>query len=117
MLIIGLFAGILSGLFGVGGGVIIVPALVLIYRFNQYTANATSLVSLLLPVGILGAWQYYQDAKINVEQIRFGLLIAIGLFMGAYFGAKLALMIPALALRRAFSIFMLLVAIRLWFLK
>ncbi len=117
MAAIGFMAGILAGLFGVGGGLVIVPALVLLYGFSPFAANGTSLVALLLPVGILGALQYYQQGKIGPFEIRSGLLIAFGLFIGAYFGAKIALLMSASVLRRLFSVFMILVAIRLWFLK
>lgn len=114
MLAIGALAGICSGLFGIGGGVILVPALVWIMGYPQVAATGTSLVALLLPVGFLGVLEYYRAGKIDSQNIRMGLIIAIGLFVGAYFGAKLAVGLPAPVLRKAFSLFLVLVAIRLW---
>jgi uncharacterized membrane protein YfcA len=110
-LVIGLAAGVLSGLFGIGGGVLIVPALLLLTRMPPATATGTSLAALLLPVGALGAWQYYKHGNVNVVA---ALLIALGLAVGAYFGASYAQGMSPLALRRAFAIFLLLVAFRMW---
>ena len=110
-IIIGVAAGVLAGLFGIGGGVIIVPALLYAARMSQLTATGTSLGALLLPVGALGAWEYYRTGNLDV---RAALLIAVGLFAGAFFGAKLAHMLTAVHLRRAFAVFLVLVAIRVW---
>jgi uncharacterized membrane protein YfcA len=79
-LAIGLAAGVLSGLFGIGGGLLIVPTLMAVANFSTRTALGTSLASLLLPVGLLGAYAYYQSGEVNVEA---SLLIALGLFLGA----------------------------------
>jgi uncharacterized protein len=111
---IGISAGMLSGMFGVGGGVIIVPALVLLFGMSQQSANATSLVALLLPVGLLGVLEYYRLGKLSAEHVWFGLTIAAGLFAGALFGAKIALSMSGEMLRRAFAVFLVIVAIRLW---
>ncbi|WP_303682290.1 sulfite exporter TauE/SafE family protein [Pelodictyon luteolum] len=115
MLFIGLLAGVLSGMFGIGGGIIIVPALVLILGMTQQTASATSLVALLLPVGILGVLEYYREGRISMDNIWLGLLLAAGLFIGAYFGAKIATHLSGTVLRRAFAVFTGIVALRLWF--
>ncbi|MCG8345017.1 MAG: sulfite exporter TauE/SafE family protein [Chlorobiales bacterium] len=114
MLITGLSAGVLSGLFGIGGGLIIVPALVLIMGFSQHTANATSLTALLLPVGILGVLEYYRAGKITTEHIWFGVIIAIGLFAGAFLGAKIATSLTNEMLRKIFAVFIGIVAVRMW---
>lgn len=114
LIIIGTAAGMLSGMFGVGGGVIIVPALVLLFGMDQQNASATSLVALLLPVGLLGVFEYYRLGKLSVEHIWFGLTIALGLFIGALFGAKIALAMSSEMLRRVFAVFLVIVAIRLW---
>ncbi|PWW82599.1 MULTISPECIES: sulfite exporter TauE/SafE family protein [Prosthecochloris] len=114
MLLTGLAAGILSGMFGIGGGLIIVPALVLIMGFTQHTANATSLIALLLPVGLLGVLEYYRAGKITTEHILFGLLIAIGLFAGAFLGAKIATSLSNEVLRKIFAVFVGIVAVRMW---
>lgn len=109
---IGLVAGVVSGLFGVGGAVVIIPALVLLLKFNQHAANGTSLAALLLPVGLLGALEYYRRGEVNLP---FAILLALGLMVGALGGAKLAGVIPDLLLRRAFGGFLLVVAARLLF--
>src|SRR5690348_4512389 len=93
-IIIGIAAGILAGLFGVGGGLIIVPALVFLLRFSQVTATGTSLVALLAPVGLGGVYAFYQAGKINNENIKQGLLISLGMFLGSFIGAKVALTFP-----------------------
>src|SRR2546430_4253698 len=84
---IGLMAGVVSGLFGVGGAIVIIPGLVLVAKLPQHTANGTSLAALLLPVGLLGAWEYYRRGQVNVP---YAAIIAAGLFFGALLGAKLA---------------------------
>jgi len=111
-LLIGLGAGVLSGLFGIGGGVVIVPALIFIARMQPQTATGTSLAALLLPVGALGAWEYYKTGNLNPLA---SLLIAVGLFIGAGFGARYSLMLSGLALRRSFAVFLALIAVRMWF--
>jgi uncharacterized membrane protein YfcA len=110
-LAIGLAAGVLSGLFGIGGGIVIVPMLIFFARFAPAMATGTSLGSLLLPVGALGAWQYYQRGSIN---IKASLLIGLGLFVGAYFGARLGLGLNPLVLKRSFAVFLVIIAARLW---
>jgi uncharacterized membrane protein YfcA len=111
-LLIGLAAGLLSGLFGIGGGILIVPALLLVGRMTPATATGTSLGALLLPVGALGAWQYYKNGHVDV---RASALIALGLLVGAFFGARVTQGLdPALA-RRAFAVFLLLVSVKIWF--
>lgn len=110
-IIIGVGAGVLSGLFGIGGGVVIVPALLYAARMSQLTATGTSLGALLLPVGALGAWEYYRTGHLDV---RAALVIAIGLFFGAFFGARVAQMLTAVQLKRAFAVFLVMVAIRIW---
>src|SRR5213078_1027972 len=85
--LVGLAAGVVSGLFGVGGAVVIIPGLVLVVGLSQHTANGTSLAALLLPVGILGALEYYKRGQVNVA---YAAVIAAGLFVGALVGAKLA---------------------------
>jgi uncharacterized protein len=110
-ILIGLGAGVLSGLFGIGGGVVIVPALMLVAAMKPQMATGTSLGALLLPVGALGVYEYYRAGHFNV---RASLLIAVGLFIGAWFGAKLALSLSPLYLKRAFAIFLVIVAVRMW---
>lgn len=109
---IGFSAGILSGLFGIGGGLVIVPALILLARLTPITAIGTSLAALLLPVGALGAWEYYKRGHLNVPAALF---IALGLLFGAWLGARLAQQLSPVQLKRAFAVFLVLVAGRIWF--
>jgi uncharacterized membrane protein YfcA len=111
-LAIGLAAGLLSGLFGIGGGILIVPALLLFGKMAPATATGTSLGALLLPVGALGAWEYYRNGHVNVTA---SLLIALGIFVGAYFGARFAQGLDPNVAKRAFAVFLVLVAARVWF--
>lgn len=115
LLAVGVAAGLLSGMFGVGGGIIIVPALVVLFGMTQQSAIATSLMALLLPVGLLGVMEYYRSGKISGENIWIGLVIAAGLFAGAFFGAKIAIHLSSEILRKAFAVFMGIVALHLWF--
>lgn len=110
-LAIGLAAGVLSGLFGIGGGIVIVPALLFFARMPPHTATGTSLGALLLPVGALGAWAYYRNGNVDV---RASVLLAMGLFFGAYLGARLNQTMSTLHATRIFSIFLGAVAVRLW---
>jgi uncharacterized protein len=110
-LAIGLSAGVLSGLFGIGGGILIIPSLIFFAQFHTKLAIGTSLGAMLLPVGLLGAYAYYQDGNLN---IRASLLIGLGLFLGAYAGARLAQTISGPTLQRMFAVFIVLMAIRLW---
>ena len=111
-LLIGTGAGVLSGLFGIGGGVVIVPALIFIARMPPQSATGTSLAALLLPVGALGAWEYYRTGNLDLGA---GLLVALGLFVGAGLGARLSLQLSPVWLRRAFAVFLALIAVRMWF--
>ncbi len=110
-LAIGLVAGMLSGLFGIGGGVVIVPALILVARMKPETATGTSLASLLLPVGALGAWHYY---RYGFVEVRVALWVALGLALGAWLGAHVAVKLPMHDLQRAFALFLVIVAVHLW---
>src|SRR3989475_10535771 len=96
--LIGLVGGVVSGLFGVGGAIVIVPALVLLVKLPPHTASGTSLASLLLPVGLLGAMEYYRRGQVN---IAYAVILAAGLFIGAFIGANLAGEVSDVALRRA----------------
>lgn len=111
--VIGLASGVVSGLFGVGGAVVIIPGLVLLAKQTQHTANGTSLGALLLPVGLLGFLQYYRRGQAN---LAYSGILAVGLFIGALIGAKLAVQVSDVTLRRAFGGFLMLVAARLLFL-
>ncbi len=113
-LTIGVGAGVLAGLFGVGGGLVIVPALTIFAGFSQKSAAGTSLVALLLPVGLAGAYAFYQQGVIGSPHIKAGLLISVGMFVGSYGGARLALLFPDYLLKRGFAVFLVVVAVKLW---
>lgn len=110
-ILIGLGAGVLSGLFGIGGGVLIVPALMFVAGMKPITATGTSLGALLLPVGALGAYEYWRRGNID---LRASMWVALGLFIGAWFGAKIALSLSPTMLKRAFAVFLVAMAVRMW---
>ena len=110
LLIIGILAGVCAGMFGIGGGLIIVPALVLFYGLSQHSAVGTSLGALLLPVGALSAWVYWKNGHLNVT---YAVLIAVGLLLGGYVGARLVQPVSDLTLRRMFGAFLILVAVKM----
>ena len=114
LIIIGIAAGMLSGLVGVGGGIVIVPALVYLLAFSQKQAQGTSLAILLLPIGILAVLNYYKDPQVNLD-IKVVALIIVGFLAGSYFGSKLALSLPDALVKKIFAIFMLLIAIKMLF--
>ncbi len=109
LLLIGIAAGIAAGLFGIGGGVLIVPALIFIMNFPLIQANGTSLAALLLPVGIFAVLEYKKSGYVN---IKTALLIAIGLAIGVIGGANIALVLPPKYLRMAYGFFLLYVSVR-----
>jgi uncharacterized membrane protein YfcA len=111
VLALGLAAGILGGFFGVGGGVLIVPALVLLIGTEQHTAVGTSLAALLPPVGFLGAYEYYKYGHVN---IMYAALLGGGLLFGAWFGSIYAVKISGPTLRRAFAIFLFFTSIQMF---
>lgn len=111
---IGLIAGILSGLFGIGGGIIIVPALALALGFQQQKAQGTSLVALLLPVGLLGVMTYWKEKQVDVAA---GLSIAAGVFVGTLLGSKVAVAIDPVTMRKSFAVFLAVVAVYTFFKK
>ncbi len=110
LLLIGLAAGILSGLVGVGGGLIIVPALIFFLGYNQYQAQGTSLGLLLLPVGILAARNYYNQGQIDVKVV---LVMSIAFVLGGWLGSKLALRLPVDTVKKIFAIFLFYTAFKL----
>ncbi|MGE5411020.1 MAG: TSUP family transporter [Clostridiales bacterium] len=111
-IILGLAAGVLSGLVGVGGGILIVPALVFICGMTQHQAQGTSLAVLIPPVGLLAAMTYYKQGFLD---LRIAGLICIGFVVGALYGAKLAISIPEDMLKKVFGVFLLLAAVKMIF--
>ncbi len=112
IIMVGIAAGMLSGLVGVGGGIIIVPALVYFIGFSQKTAQGTSLAMIMLPVGILGVMQYYKQGHVDFRIVG---LLAIGFLAGSFFGSKMALSISQETLKKVFAIVMIIIAIKMLF--
>jgi uncharacterized protein len=112
LLLIGLAGGILSGMVGVGGGIIVVPALVLLLGLTQHAAQGTTLVLFLLPFGIFGVLNYYRQGNVNVG---YALLIGLAFMLGSFLGSRWALQIDQQMLRKGFAIFIALVAVKLFF--
>jgi hypothetical protein len=107
LVVVGLLAGILSGLVGLGGGVIIVPALVFLLGFSQHQATGTSLGILLLPAGIFAVINYYQKGMIDVRVV---LLIFVGFLAGGWLGSKISLSVNETVLKKIFAVVLLLIA-------
>ncbi|SHK51760.1 hypothetical protein SAMN02745163_03943 [Clostridium cavendishii DSM 21758] len=113
-IIIGSIAGVLSGMFGIGGGVIIVPALVYLCGFSQLKAQGTSLAILLPPVGILAFIEYYKRGQVDVKA---GILICIFLVLGSLAGTKIAQNVPVSLLKKGFGVLMILISLKMIFSK
>jgi len=112
LIIIGFATGILGGMVGVGGGVILVPALVFILGFSQLDAQGTSLALIMFPVGLLAVIQYYKQVHVNFNIV---FLLAIGFVIGSFLGSKISLNIPQQTVKRIFAILMLVIAIKMLF--
>mgnify|MGYP003499074660 CR=1 FL=1 len=113
IILTGLAAGILGGMVGVGGGIIIVPALVYFLAFSQHQAQGTSLALMIFPVGILGVINYYKKGYVD---FRYAGLLAIGFVVGSYLGSKFSLSLPQMTVKKIFAVIMLLVALKMLFL-
>ncbi len=112
LLAIGLGAGILSGIFGIGGGIVIVPALIYLAKFPPQQAAGTSLAVLVLPLGAaIGAATYYRAGQLD---IKAAVTIAAGLAVGAAVGSHFATGMDPVTLRRAFSVLMVVMAVKMW---
>jgi len=114
LLVLGLVAGVLAGLAGVGGGIIVVPVLVFVFGLTQHQAQGTSLAVLIPPIGILAAIEYYRRGDVNLKAAA---LIAAGLFVGSLLGAKIALGLPQATLRKVFGVVLLLASMRYLLMK
>ena len=110
LLLIGLAAGILSGLVGVGGGLIVVPALIFFLGYSQHQAQGTSLGLLLLPVGILAVMNYYNKGQIDVKVVA---VMSVAFVLGGWLGSKWALRLPADTVKKIFAIFLFYSAFKL----
>ena len=113
LILIGVIAGIISGMIGIGGGLIIVPSLVYLLSFNQFGAQGTSIAAMLPPIGILAAFNYYKADAINW---KYALIIAVTFVVGGYIGSKITLgFISESALKKIFGTIMLIGAIKMIF--
>ena len=110
ILLIGLLAGILSGLVGVGGGLIIVPSLIFFLGFTQHQAQGTSLGLLLLPVGILAVINYYNKGNVDIKVVA---IMSVAFIAGGYLGSKLALRLPEDTVKKIFAVFLFYSAFKL----
>ena len=114
LLAIGLLAGFTSGIMGVGGAIIMVPAMVFFLGMTQYDAQGTSMAVLLLPTGILAFMNYYHKGFVN---IYYAVFLIIAFVVGSYFGSLLAINLPANVLKKIFAILLLVVGIKMFFSK
>ena len=114
LIVIGLLAGILSGLVGVGGGILMIPLLIMFLGLTQHQAQGTALFAMLPPIGILAAMNYYKEGFVKWE---YAVVMALAFVVGGYFGSKLSISLPAQTVRRVFGVIMLIGAIKLIFSK
>ncbi len=112
LLLVGLLAGMMSSLVGIGGGIIIVPALVLIFGLNQKAAQGTSLLLLSMPVAFAGAYNYY---KAGHADWKIAVILAFAFVIGGFFGSKVALGLETIVIKRIFAVFMIIIAVKYLF--
>jgi len=112
IILVGIAAGMLGGLVGVGGGIIIVPALVYFLGFSQKTAQGTSLGLIMLPVGILGVLQYYKQGHVDFKVVG---ILAIGFLAGSYFGSRFSLSLPQETIKKIFAVLLVIIAVKMFF--
>lgn len=110
--LIGLIGGLLSGMFGIGGGIVMVPCLVLLVGLSQHQAQGTSLAVLAIPVAALGAWKYYQAGHVDLTNVA---IIALAFLLGIFGGSSISLSLDPAVVKKGFAILLLGVAIYMWF--
>ena len=113
-IVLGLLAGIASGLLGIGGAVIIIPALIYIFGFTQHLAQGTTLALMVPPIGLLAAWTYYRQGYVDLKVAVF---ICLGFFIGGLGGAKIATILSGEILRRVFGLALLVISLHMIFAK
>ncbi len=114
LIIIGLLSGMLAGVLGVGGAIIVIPALVFVLGLSQHEAQGTSLAFMIPPIGLLAAWNYWKEGYVNW---KFALILSLTFFVGAYFGSKLSLNFSEKTLQRIFGVLLLIAATKMIFSK
>jgi len=110
IIVIGLFTGLLAGMLGIGGGLIVIPALILVLGFSQHEAQGTSLAMMLPPIGIVAAWNYYKAGHVD---LKVALILALAFIAGSVFGSKIAIGLSENVLKKIFSIFLVLVGLKM----
>lgn len=114
LIIIGVLSGLLAGVFGVGGAILVIPALVFVLGLSQHEAQGTSLAFMLPPVGILATWNYWKAGHVDW---KIAAVLAVTFVLGAYLGSNFSLNISDRSLRRAFGVLMIIVAVKMIFSK
>jgi len=112
LLLIGIASGVLGGMVGIGGGIIIMPALIYFLGFSQLQAQGTSLALILLPVGILGVIQYYKQGYVEWNVV---LVLAAGFIAGGYLGSRISLSLPQETVKKCFAVLLIIMAIKMLF--
>ncbi len=112
--VLGLIAGILSGMLGIGGGTILIPALVFLFGLTQHQAQGTTLAIMIPPIGLLAAMRYYQSGNVKLAMAAF---ICVGFFIGGLIGANLVQDLPEPLLKKLFGFFLLFISLRMIFTK
>lgn len=110
LILIGLFAGVFGGFVGLGGGVIMIPALVYILGMSQHAAQGTSLAVMLPPIGILAAYNYWKAGELNMN---YAMIIAASFIIGGYFGSKFALQMPVAMMKKIFAFALIIMAVNM----
>lgn len=114
LVVLGLSAGLLGGTLGVGGGVIVIPALIFLFGFSQHDAQGTTLAFMLPPVTILATWNYWKNGNVNW---RFALILSVTFLIGAFIGSKIAVELPDKVLKKMFGLLLLFFALKMIFSK
>ena len=114
LIVIGIITGVAAGMLGIGGAIIMGPALDFVWGLTQHQAQGTSLAVMLPPIGIIAAYNYYKAGEVN---LKFALILAGAFLIGSFFGSKLALNIPQHILKKIFAILLLLVSLKMLFSK
>jgi hypothetical protein len=110
LIVIGIITGVMAGMLGIGGAIIMIPALVYFMGFSQQLAQGTSLAVMLPPVGILATYNYYKAGHVD---LKFALILAGTFLIGSYFGSRYALTLPQATLKKVFGVLLLLVAAKM----
>ena len=114
LVFLGLLTGGLAGIMGISGGVILIPALIYIFGFSQQQATGTSLAVLLPPIGFFATYNYYKAGYVNM---KYAIIIAVAFMVGSYFSSKFLINMPENAIRKIFSVFLILIAVKMFFQK